>query len=287
MKKSPSIYIAINIVWILSLGLLVWHCVSNSINAFRTSDVLWANIVLTICLVAIDASLGYFWLNSIKDFIYTLVFVVRKKSIMKKYEGIYATNIVREHNPKFVLLYCTCNDFNPEALKFCMSQDYDNFKAVILDDSSKEEYKAQIDEFAKQNNVEVVRRENRTGFKAGNLNNYLNNHKDYDYFVILDSDEIIPHDFITKSLKYFYYSDKIGVVQASHIATKGKNWFQSLLGMSIDSTSKTVQIMKNFYGSNAIIGHGVAVSKECFSKIEARGGDFPWLLLRIFRLLSR
>lgn len=268
MKKSPVIYICIYTIWILSLSILIWHCVSNSINAFNNCNELWKNIVLIISLVVIDSSLAYFWLNSIKDFIYTLVFVMRKKSIMKKYDEIYKIDITQKENPKFVLLYCTCNDFNGEALKTCMNQDYDNFKVVILDDSSKEEYKTLIDEFSKENNVEVVRREIKKGFKAGNLNNYLNNNKDYDYFVILDSDEIIPSDFIKKSLKYFYYSDKIGVVQASHNATKGENCFQSVLGMSIDSTSKTVQIMKNFYGANAIIGHGVAISKECFENIK-------------------
>ncbi len=268
MKKSPTIYICTYLIWILSLSILIWHCVSNSVYAFNNYSDTWKNILLTISLVIIDVSLSYFWLNSIKDFLYIITFVFRKKSIMRKYEEVYKTDISGKNNPKFVLLYCTCNDFNEDALRISMTQDYDNYKVVILDDSNKENYKTQIDKFSAENNIEVVRREDRKGFKAGNLNNYLSKNKDYDYFVILDSDEILPPDFIKKSLKYFYYSGKIGVVQASHIATDGKNSFQSVLGMSIDSTSKIVQIMKNFYGANAIIGHGVAVSKNCFESIK-------------------
>ena len=69
-----------------------------------------------------------------------------------------------------------------------MGQEYDNFETVILDDSSQEAYKTQIDEFAQKHGVKVVRRQDRKGFKAGNLNNYLQGRTDYDYFVVLDSE---------------------------------------------------------------------------------------------------
>lgn len=68
------------------------------------------------------------------------------------------------------------------------------------------------------------------GYKAGNLNNYLQGRTDYDYFVVLDSDEVIPPDYIAKVLKYFNYNRNCGAVQAKHIAKKGENVFQRLMG---------------------------------------------------------
>ena len=167
-------------------------------------------------------------------------------------------------NPKVLLLYCTCNDFNAEALKACMQQDYDNFQTVILDDSSNFSYIRQIDKFAKAHGVKVVRREDKEGFKAGNLNHYLQGRTDYDYFIVLDSDERIPSYYIKEALKYYAYSSKVGVVQAAHKATKGNNLFQSLMGLSVQSNGKICQVMKNFYGSNALIGHGMMISRKCF-----------------------
>ena len=213
--------------------------------------------------------LGYLWFGSIKDFFFSLIFILNRKRIMKRYEPIFDLEV--KETPRFVLLYCTCNDFNEQALYKSMQQDYPNFEAIILDDSKKQEYKDRIDAFSKEHGVRVVRRENKVGFKAGNLNNYLQNNSDYDYFVVLDSDEIIPSDYIKKVINYFYYQGKVGAVQAAHIATKGENIFQELMGLSVKSNSKTAQIMKNFYGSNSLIGHGMTISKECYDLT----GGFP------------
>lgn len=65
-----------------------------------------------------------------------------------------------------------------------------------MDDSKSNEYIKRVDEFVKEYGLRVVRRENKEGFKVGNLNNYLKNNDDYDYFVVLDSDEVFLNDFI-------------------------------------------------------------------------------------------
>ena len=43
------------------------------------------------------------------------------------------------------------------------------------------------------------------------------------------------------------------------------------MGLSVKSNGRVCQVMKNFYGSNALIGHGMAISKQCY---QATGG-FP------------
>nr|WP_307929157.1 hypothetical protein [Mycoplasmopsis bovis] len=57
------------------------------------------------------------------------------------------------------------------------------------------------------------------------------------YFVVLDSDEVIPADFISQSLKYFQFDEKIGALQAYHLNKKGKNLFQYLMSISANAQS--------------------------------------------------
>lgn len=271
MKKSPKIYIVILCVWGACVALLFAACGKIVYDLIVSQGASARPIVAAVLLFVNAAMLGYMWLGSVKDFVFSFTFLCFQKRIIKPYEEIVPMDESRLEklkrngkNPKFLLLYCTCNDFNAEALKACMGQDYDNFETVILDDSSKAEYKEKIDAFAAETGAKIVRRENREGFKAGNLNNYLKGRTDYDYFVVLDSDERIPAHYIKEVLKYYAYSEKVGVVQAAHKATKGSNLFQNLMGMSVKSNGRICQVMKNFYGSNALIGHGMTISRACY-----------------------
>ena len=168
-----------------------------------------------------------------------------------------------------MLVYCTCDDFEESSLKKCIRQTYKNTETVILDDSNKEDYKNRVDAFARKNNITVIRRKDRRGFKAGNINNYLKNKTDYDYFVILDSDEIIPKNFVTECLKYFNYYDNVGIVQCTHIATRNKNPFMKTFHIGVNSHWPTYQIVKHNNGFMSLLGHGAMVSRQCY---EAAGG---------------
>ncbi|MEZ4893405.1 MAG: glycosyltransferase [Saprospiraceae bacterium] len=100
--------------------------------------------------------------------------------------------------PAIALLYTTCNDFVEESVESCVRQHYNNYKVYILDDSSQQSFKDQVDAFAAEypDRVTVVRRPDRKGFKAGNMNYGLANHAiNEPYFAIADADEILPTDF--------------------------------------------------------------------------------------------
>ena len=280
MRKSSSVYSVVLGAWVLCSAFLLITCGMILYDLVQSGQPQSKIVTVGILLVCNALMLAYMWLGSVKDFMFSFLYLVFGKKLMKRYDSII--NIPKEKldalkkdgkNPRVLLLYCTCNDFNADALDECMKQNYDNFTTVILDDSSNETYKAQIDEFAKKRKGQVCvqRRKDRKGFKAGNLNHYLKGRTDYDYFVVLDSDERIPADYITEMLKYYAYSPDVGVVQAAHKATKGSNLFQNLMGLSVKSNGKICQVMKNFYGSNALIGHGMAISRECY---EATNG-FP------------
>lgn len=272
MEKSPKVYALIVAVWLVCVAVLWTACGWLIYRLFQTDLPTWKQIVSALLLGANGVMLSYMWLGSVKDFMFSFLYLLFQKRIMRRYQPIISGEKGIERlqsagkNPKVLLLYCTCNDFNATALETCMQQEYDNFKTVILDDSTKEEYLASIDDFARRTGAQVVRRENRTGFKAGNLNHYLQGRKEYDYFVVLDSDERIPANYIKEVLKYYAYDEKVGVVQAAHKATGGGNLFQTLMGLSVKSNGKICQVMKNFYGSNALIGHGMTISRACYEK---------------------
>lgn len=217
--------------------------------------------------------IGYFWLNGIKDIIYTTYYYRHRSTFELPPKAYFRKTNGRIAKWSVVMVYCTYNDFNAESLAACLNQDYPKTKTVILDDSTKPEYMAEVDAFAQQHGLEVVRREDHIGFKAGNLNNYLRK-ADYDFFVILDSDEIIPNNFITRALDYFAYYPRAGIVQANHVATRNRNKFMRLFAIGVDSHWPTYQMVKHFHGFLSLLGHGAMVRRECYFA----AGGFPSLV---------
>lgn len=270
MKKKPTLYVIIICLWTCCLAVLgfafSWLIIGlNDYSAVKKAFVIALLTINTIVLAVL-------WFGSIKNFVFSVSYAVLRKKLNDKYADIKEVRIDPQNAPRVLLLYCTCNDFNAKALTACRKQDYPNFKTVILDDSNKFEYIKEINKFYVQHqNVEIARRKNKAGYKAGNLNNYLAGRTDYDYFVVLDSDEVIPPDYIRQVLKYFAYNKNCGAVQAKHKAQKGENVFQRLMGLCVGSNGETVQVIKNFYGANALIGHGMTISRECYEKT----GGFP------------
>jgi cellulose synthase/poly-beta-1,6-N-acetylglucosamine synthase-like glycosyltransferase len=162
------------------------------------------------------------------------------------------------------LIYLTCNDFEPSALLKSKQQDYPNFQVVICDDSTNPDIIQAIDRFqVSYPNIQIIRRETNKGFKAGNLNNYLQ-HSSAAYYVILDSDEVIPSNFIVSCLRYFASSPDIGIVQANHIVATYGNKFVKTFARGVESHWATYQTMKNTYGFLSFLGHGAMLSAQCY-----------------------
>ncbi len=108
-----------------------------------------------------------------------------------------------ENEPKVALLYTVCDDHIIEALASLTNQDYSNYQIFILDDSELFEKKKEIDELALQYGCTLIRRPSRQGYKAGNLNNWLKVYStDFKYFIIADSDSVLPGTFINEALKF-------------------------------------------------------------------------------------
>ena len=144
-----------------------------------------ARILLTLNGIFIS----YFWLNGVKDFLYVIWYYIFRKKMLKRYHDVIDTD-VSGATDKVLMAYCTCNDFDGGSLEESMKQTYPYVTTVILDDSTRGESMRAVDEFAKKHGLEVIRREGREGFKAGNINHYLMSEackkKGYGYYVILD-----------------------------------------------------------------------------------------------------
>lgn len=160
----------------LALFLVLWFFYIYGMINLKTSDgdemSLGVYITSIIFLILNGIFISYFWLNGVKDFIYVVWFNIRKKKLFLDFKKVLDVD-VSNVNDKILLVYCTCNDFEPKALNYSIEQNYKNYDVVILDDSSDDKYKGLIDEYAKEKNIKVVRRKDRKGFKAGNINHKL------------------------------------------------------------------------------------------------------------------
>lgn len=280
MRKSPALYITMFCLWVALTAFLWLNFSKGIINVPFFGDraiPLGFKIGARILLVFNGIFISYFWLNGVKDFLYVVWYYIFRRKLNARYQEVVDVKIPKDAD-KILMVYCTCNDFDGESLRQSMKQNYERFDVVILDDSTEEEYKVKINEFALRHGVKVVRREGREGFKAGNINHYLLSAeckaKGYGYYVILDSDEILSENYLYESLKYFYADKKIGLVQANHISDRNRNFFMRLFHIGVNSHWPTYQTMKHFYGFSTMLGHGAMLKRECYEK----AGGFPPLV---------
>ncbi len=82
----------------------------------------------------------------------------------------------------------------------------------LLDDSTNPESKLQMAQLARKYNATIVRRTDRVGYKAGNLNNAVKNAIKEPFFAIFDSDQAPEPEFLEETMDQF--SDTtVGFVQ--------------------------------------------------------------------------
>jgi cellulose synthase/poly-beta-1,6-N-acetylglucosamine synthase-like glycosyltransferase len=85
-------------------------------------------------------------------------------------------------------------------------------KIYLLDDSTNEEDKRNMEHLSKKFNAVLVRRDDRIGYKAGNLNNAISRHVSENYFAIFDSDQAPEPEFLEETMDNFS-NPEVGFVQ--------------------------------------------------------------------------
>jgi cellulose synthase/poly-beta-1,6-N-acetylglucosamine synthase-like glycosyltransferase len=173
------------------------------------------------------------------------------------------------------VLYTTCNDFVEAGATSCARMKYPKYRVYILDDSSDPAFRDRVDRFARRfGHVEVVRRPSREGFKAGNLNHALRHHVTEPYFVIADSDEIMPRDFLTRLVPRISADPNCGFIQANHKCIKHGTKLQRDMCRGIDIHWKWYQPLRNHFGFVMFLGHGAILRTSCWEEV----GGFPELV---------
>lgn len=176
--------------------------------------------------------------------------------------------------PQVAILYPTCNDFQPEAATTCLNQDYPDFHLFLLDDSTKDEFRAVVDAFHKAHSrmTTVVRRPTRQGFKAGNLNHALRGAAaGYPLFVVVDADENLPSDFLRRTVPYLQDPD-LAFVQANHAPNPDQDSsFARDIAPTILPFWHVHCPARNRYGFVVFVGHGAVVRRSAWEAV----GGFP------------
>jgi hypothetical protein len=192
-------------------------------------------------------------------------------ALISRLQGGIAHAIGATDTPVAVL-YTTCNDFVETSALSCASLDYEHYRVYILDDSNDREIMRKIDRFAaRYEHVQVVRRENRQGFKAGNLNHALAGVVSEPLFVIADSDEILPRDFLSTLVPRINGDPDCGFIQANHRCLKRGTKLQEDLCHGVDVHWKWYQPLRNRYGFVMFLGHGAILRRSCWQQV----GGFP------------
>lgn len=140
----------------------------------------------------------------------------------------------------------------------------DKVKVVILDDSTDDtivEVDRVVDLYKVLHyQIEVIRRENREGFKAGALLAALETTEE-DYIAVFDADFIPPADFLCRTMPYFLQDDQIGIIQCrwSHL-NRSFNFLTKAVAIAIDIHFMIEQtgryaagVFQNFNGSGGLL----------------------------------
>lgn len=259
---SSLLYAIILASWLVLCTFLVIAVLPVAKAAFARGDLIGITLLLTVAFIM------YFWFNGLKDVAYPIAYRIMRHRLPQS--GAW-----RQPPPSVALLYVTCNDFSPESLSASVRQDYPGCTPVILDDSTRPAYREAVDAYAREHGIQVVRRPDRKGFKAGNINNYLRGEgQHFGFFVIIDSDEIIPPGFVRRCLDYFADDPCVGIVQANHVATRNRTTFMRTFAPGVDAHWPAYQAVKARYGFMSLLGHGAMISRDAY---EAAGG-FPHIV---------
>lgn len=108
--------------------------------------------------------------------------------------------------------------FNEDAetlentISACTLMNYRNKKIYLLDDSTKPELMRSSNALAEKYGIGYAHRENRRGFKAGAINDALND-IDAEYLLILDADQRPSYNFLDEIIPLIEENPKIAFVQ--------------------------------------------------------------------------
>ncbi|MDG6923555.1 MAG: glycosyltransferase [Nitrososphaerota archaeon] len=147
----------------------------------------------------------------------------------------------------------TASQYGKDLVHICVLDD--------SDDETTEEVRAETERYVKLGyRMEVIHRDDRSGYKAGALNLALSRTTE-DFIVIFDSDFLPRPDFLDRAVSYILTDNNLGVVQFKWSYTNRKyNWITKSVSVGMDAHFLIEQparsssgLFLNFNGSGGII----------------------------------
>ena len=204
------------------------------------------------------------WLWTIHNFVHQAMSTVTRRPL---------TSSPCETSERVALLYTTCDDFDPIACLSGLSQSHHHTRLIICDDSRHQSSRDRIDQWVETagSRASVIRRPNRDGLKAGNLNYAIETAVTEELIAICDADEVLPEDFVTR-LACEIESQQSAFVQCRHTARHpAHTWFEYALGPAVDVFYRFTIRLRARFGFVACFGHGMMLRRSAWESI----GGFP------------
>jgi glycosyltransferase involved in cell wall biosynthesis len=167
--------------------------------------------------------------------------------------------------PPVALLMTVCDDVRTDRWGQLL-QDYLNYDVFILDDSSDPLQQELVDRAGYM----TLRRNNRHAYKAGSLNHWFDQYGGrYQYFVVLDSDSLIPPDFISRMVQYAEHPQNanIAIFQSRILPVEAKTFFAKTLGQVACLRLFAQERFANRAGLILSWGHNHLVRTEAIQQI--------------------
>ncbi|MCC6612722.1 MAG: glycosyltransferase [Anaerolineae bacterium] len=202
--------------------------------------------------------------------------------------GRHVSTPPQEHyQPMVAILYTTCDDFNAESCRSCLTQDYEHFRIVICDDSETPHYRAQVDAFCAVagDRCTLIRRPHKTGFKAGNLNYALETAVNEAWVLLVDADQILPANYLRSMVAHIPpQNGEVAFLQSGHriALDDDSSIFQQVLAPEIALYYLRDLAARQSYGFVPLLGHGALVRRSAWGTIgqfaEVVSEDFAFSL---------
>jgi cellulose synthase/poly-beta-1,6-N-acetylglucosamine synthase-like glycosyltransferase len=140
----------------------------------------------------------------------------------------------------------------------------------VLDDG----WSDQARDLAKEMGFHYIRRDDRPYLKkAGNIRNAFKQTSG-DFIVILDADFCPRFDFISETIPYMLYDEKIAIVQTPQFfeVCKEQTWVEQSAASVQELFYRLIQVSRNTWGASICVG-SCAVYRR--TALEPQGGTYP------------
>ncbi|MDO8508208.1 MAG: glycosyltransferase [Nanoarchaeota archaeon] len=139
-------------------------------------------------------------------------------------------------------------------------------KIYVLDDSTDEKDKKNMDELSKKYDTGLIRRTDRIGYKAGNINNAIKNYIKEDYFVIFDSDQAPKAQFLEETM-HLFNDMEVGFVQTPQHFINDTTPLQRAAKLGTNIFYRAQCVSKANDGAIPFCGTNVVVRNSLFREI--------------------